>query len=203
MIFLLFLIPICLSLLAIFYFDLPLMFFLNENVSPCVLKVATYITQLASLKLIVFFNFALLLFFYKKNKQKLSLFYATIFAQASSAAAVKILKCLFGRARPYYFLENSLTKTFFFLRWDENFSSFPSGHSAGIWAFIISMIFLFRNNKYNKLFLLLGVLIPITRLLLQMHFLSDVLMGATISSLIAIVILKGYLAFYQNKSILK
>ncbi len=72
-----------------------------------------------------------------------------------------ILKYLIGRPRPFDFLEGY---------------AFPSSH-ATIYFFIFAFM-ADRNEKYKWWFLGIAVLVGLSRLLLGVHYLSDVIGGA-------------------------
>jgi len=86
-----------------------------------------------------------------------------------------VLKDIFQRERPYIDF-----------RWGkERDSSFPSGHSAAI-AFLTLFVFYMVNDMKLKkaikiaiyvVLALLGIIVPISRMLLGMHYFTDVIAG--------------------------
>ncbi len=64
------------------------------------------------------------------------------------------------------------------------FESFPSGHATFIFSFSISMWFLFP--KWRKLWVLLAALVIIGQISMYYHFVSDILAGAALGSVVAI-----------------
>jgi membrane-associated phospholipid phosphatase len=181
-----------LILLSIFFVDVPLAKWINGSAGDNITNIANIFTLFGSFGCIVLINIILIIFFYiKKNKDKVRLLSLSIVAQALSAGiVVRLLKYFFGRTRPYYNSEG----VFLFFKTGHDFVSFPSGHSAGIWGFIICMLIVFKNNKYAKLLIILGIIVSITRLILNVHFLSDVLAGGIIS---------GFLCYYLMMSFIK
>lgn len=94
----------------------------------------------------------------------------------------QILKFIVGRQRPH------LSPTFandlfdhFNLHW--HWQSFPSGHSEAIFAFVTCLAALKLGRGPNLIFFLIATGIASTRVILQQHFLSDVLIGALIGLL--------------------
>jgi membrane-associated phospholipid phosphatase len=155
------------------------------------MAIAGLLTKLGSFKLIVLMNIGLLIYFYQKSNRGENrifrsrfdtMFYATLM-QIPTALLIKIIKHICGRARPYYVLENGLGHSFSFFKLREEFLSFPSGHSAGIWAFAVSLLFVFKDKKELRPIILgIATTISFTRLLLNFHFLSDILFGGIIAS---------------------
>jgi len=96
------------------------------------------------------------------------------------------LKVLVGRARPNYNSSPYIFKPFNF---KNEFSSFPSGHSALAWATFTPIA-----EKYNKIFYLIPTVFSFSRVLGNYHWTSDVIFGAIIGHLIG----KN---FYKNKSV--
>jgi membrane-associated phospholipid phosphatase len=93
---------------------------------------------------------------------------------AFSGLLTNLFKMLFGRARPKFVLEGEF--------WTSNpfgdnyeFASFPSGHATTAGALTIALVLLFP--RFRILFLVIGVLIAISRPAIGVHFPSDVFAG--------------------------
>jgi membrane-associated phospholipid phosphatase len=67
-------------------------------------------------------------------------------------------------------------------------SSFPSGHTATIFAFATVLSFFTRNNLVICLYLLMAILVGYSRIYLSQHFLKDVLAGSMIGVIVAIFV---------------
>jgi membrane-associated phospholipid phosphatase len=89
-----------------------------------------------------------------------------------------VLKIILGRARPELFLETCFYGFSFFEGFQNYFRSFPSGHTATAFG----LVYLFRGKWY--LYLTTTLFIS-SRLLLNDHFLSDLIGGAIIGVLSA------------------
>jgi membrane-associated phospholipid phosphatase len=98
----------------------------------------------------------------------------------ASGIGVQLLKFAFGRYRPKFLFSDGI---YGFAPFSGN-NSFPSGHSQNIWAAMISLWFIFP--RYRLVWLIIGLLISLSRVFTTVHFLSDVLMGSTIAILTAI-----------------
>ncbi|MBS0585852.1 MAG: phosphatase PAP2 family protein [Verrucomicrobia bacterium] len=93
------------------------------------------------------------------------------------------LKVVMARARPTLFLEEGVYG-FFFPVYADLYRSFPSSHMA--MAFGLFMLLL-HKKKISWLWVLLPMAVGISRLVLQKHFVSDVLAGAFIGILCALI----------------
>ena len=65
--------------------------------------------------------------------------------------------------------------------------SMPSGHTSGAFALCFLIIFLFPNSKYNFLWLIGAFMVGYSRVVLAQHFPLDVVTGAIIGFLAAIL----------------
>jgi undecaprenyl-diphosphatase len=120
---------------------------------------------------------------YKQQKTSAILLF---FAVASSVVIKTILKYLINRPRPEMHLLPTHTP------------SFPSGHSTISAVFFIGIFLLFNQQIKHKIsriifqiFCLLGlILVPFSRIFLQMHFPSDVIAGIILGTIILLTTLK-------------
>lgn len=111
-----------------------------------------------------------------------------------SGVIVLLLKALFGRSRPYntagYYASHFEPLT---LNWD--FHSYPSGHSQV--GFTLASFLSLLYPKGTPYFFSFAALIALSRVILEKHYLGDVLAGAYIG------ILGTYLAWqWKGKKIL-
>ncbi|WED43821.1 phosphatase PAP2 family protein [Legionella cardiaca] len=103
------------------------------------------------------------------------------------------LKVLFGRARPNLWIHNDLYG-FYGLQFHAPFWSFPSGHTTTIMSVVFGLSIVFPRYVYA--FILTGITVAMSRVLLTHHYLSDIL-AASYLSLLEIGIL---LCFLRRKS---
>ncbi len=107
-----------------------------------------------------------------------------------SGIVVNFIKPVVGRVRPEYFLAGN-DGSFHPLAFDISHSStymyhsFPSGHAATAISISVSLALLFPRYRY--FFILYGVIIAFSRVIVMQHFLSDVLVGSVIGYLISIL----------------
>ncbi len=99
-----------------------------------------------------------------------------------------ILKHIFYRQRPFQELSEIVL-----LIPEPITSSFPSGHSSASWCFaIIFTYFFWKKSRWSVLYIwIFAIGITISRLYLQVHYLSDIFAGiciGIISAFIAILI---------------
>ena len=199
-------------ILTVYYVDVPLAVFIDNNVSKAVYDIFSKITVIGSFKYIVLMNILLICFtlfkrYFSKNQiivdkyknlTKLLLFGAL--SQSITALVIQLLKFFFGRMRPFYYLMvNKPYHQFTFFNFDYEYVSFPSGHSAGIWAFITCLMIIFKNNKYSKLLIIPGFLISASRLILNVHYLSDIFVGGLLGIFLSGTIIKFCIKKSLNK----
>lgn len=95
---------------------------------------------------------------------------------------VRIGKGLFPRLRPYLMIENVYTGRKLYKD-----TSFPSGHSTA--AFCMAAVFSSFLPVFSLTFFLLAGLVAISRVYLGMHYPSDIIAGAGIGILTALLMI--------------
>ncbi|MCA9076427.1 MAG: phosphatase PAP2 family protein [Planctomycetaceae bacterium] len=110
-------------------------------------------------------------------------------AAVGAGLTADIIKLLVGRQRPKYFdmASDSATDAFQallpFLQDGPSLKSFPSAHTASAVAFAVALTYVFPRGKL--LFGITAALVATQRMEVCEHFLSDVLVGATVGWLVA------------------
>ncbi|MDP3301759.1 MAG: phosphatase PAP2 family protein [Sulfuricurvum sp.] len=138
----------------------------------------------------------LFLFFRKKNHYyaQISLF---ILASVSiSGILVNILKIILGRFRPEIFFEKNLYG-FDWFHVTPSMVSFPSGHSATALSAWLALAIVFP--KYRIALLFIGIAIASTRIIITMHYCSDVIAGSALGIAVTMIY---YHRFYLKNSVL-
>ena len=102
-----------------------------------------------------------------------------------SGIAVQIFKHILGRPRPSLFHSNNLT-TLDIFNFDSRWHSFPSGHTATIFAFIFCLIFLFP--KIKNILITMAIVIASTRVIVGAHYVSDIFGGALVAYITSILL---------------
>jgi len=131
---------------------------------------------------------SILLFWYFKTnfrkeeaKRAIYIFWVNVIA----GLGVVFIKVIFGRARPKLFFEESI----YGFNWFEithKFTSFPSGHTVTAISTAFAMGYLFP--KYRYIFLIFGILVSISRVIISKHYISDVLFSIFLGYLVARVL---------------
>ena len=111
-----------------------------------------------------------------------------------SGIAVQILKHILGRPRPPLFHSNNLS-TIDIFNFDSRWHSFPSGHTATIFAFIFCLIFLFP--KIKNILITIAVVIASTRVIVGAHYVSDIFGGALVAYITSILLREKF--FQKSK----
>jgi undecaprenyl-diphosphatase len=114
----------------------------------------------------------------------------TIFTVVAAAGlADDVLKIAFGRARPRLWLAGD-DSGFQALRYGAKFASFPSGHTTTSVAGAAVLCALFPRGK--GFFITVAILIALSRIILDAHYVSDVVAGAALGGLVALKILDQF-----------
>lgn len=100
-------------------------------------------------------------------------------AVAVSGLAVDVIKPLLGRARPTLLFTQHIYG-FSYLHLTAAYESFPSGHAACTAGAGLALGLLAR--RYRALWVTLGLLLGLTRVITTAHYLSDVLAGMLIAA---------------------
>ncbi|MGC2854602.1 phosphatase PAP2 family protein [Novispirillum sp. DQ9] len=101
---------------------------------------------------------------------------------AVSGVLVQALKLSIGRLRPKYLFENGAYGF-------EPFSganSYPSGHSQVIWSVMIALWFVYP--RYRAAYVVVALLVSLSRVATTVHFLSDTVMGSVLAIVVAVLI---------------
>lgn len=106
-----------------------------------------------------------------------------------SGIAINVVKPLLGRVRPEALFENGF-HGFMPFNWDFPLNSFPSGHSQTIWSLAVAMLLVHR--RYDAFYILVAVLVAFSRVVVHAHYLSDVIGGAFIGAVTAILLKKFF-----------
>ena len=127
---------------------------------------------------------------YRRAVYELALVASFIFIGVGLPGLVaNLLKRLFGRARPSEFIETGAFQFQHFLN-DSSFQSFPSGHATTALgtAFVIG----FMAPRFFKLILLIAVMTGISRIVIGMHYPTDVVAGFALGMLGAYAVRNVY-----------
>ena len=150
--------------------DLLLYYLLISIKNNILLSVATLLSFLGSIKGLIVVSF-FLIFILKSNKQRIFLFLDLI----GSGLIINITKNIFLRERPI--IGQNLLADY----------SFPSGHTfiaITFYGFLLYLVMKDKKVSYRKLkegvLLFLIITIPLSRLILGVHYLTDVLGGITL-----------------------
>lgn len=133
------------------------------------------------------FSFALFLFFrFVRKNDLLSKRCLFIFlCVGASGLVTDLLKMLFGRCRPKVFFLNGLYG-FQFFRTGYDFTSFPSGHATTVGALTAALWLLYP--RYGIVYAVLAVLALASRVIVEAHFVSDVIAGAYVGTVTAVLL---------------
>jgi len=101
-----------------------------------------------------------------------------------SAVIVDVLQGIIGRTRPNLWFMQDIYGFAPFSFGASGYNSFPSGHSATVFA--VGMAFGLLMPPLRRLFLSLAALVVASPLIINSHYLTDLLVGGTIAVLVAL-----------------
>ncbi|OGV50749.1 MAG: hypothetical protein A3F46_00385 [Legionellales bacterium RIFCSPHIGHO2_12_FULL_42_9] len=192
------LLAVALIMLCYCYFDRPLVDWLYSLDLRDRFPLLTWVTQLGNfgIDLLLFFVAALFFRYVYVNSLWEERAWFLWLCVALSNVVCGVLKVILGRARPDLWLQLH-EYGFSWLTTDSSHMSFPSGHTTTIMsvAFGFSVIF----PRFWPLFVLGGILVALSRVLLLQHYLSDVLVAIVltllvVTSLVAVLRKKKWLS---------
>lgn len=164
-----------------FFVDIPLREFFKSIQNPYITQIMLFVSSIQVVFLIIF----LVVFFIIKKRNDL-LFYSLISLLISSLI-VFLIKSLYFRPRP--FVDIGLPS----IDGSTN-SSFPSGH-VNRYSSLLPFFWLYKNMRL--FIILIVILVAISRMYLQAHYLSDVIFGFMIGYYTSVFFL--YLSRKNNK----
>jgi membrane-associated phospholipid phosphatase len=184
-----------LYLLAYYFIDKPIAYSLHDiSHQSMIYQIFQYITLFGDMKLAIFFivfSFIVAsLILYKKPHNALANILFFICLSMGVVIFLELfLKFLLGRYRPELLFEHNLYGFHFFSH-QFLMNSSPSGHAARVFVFITALSLIWK--RATLLFIAAGLLVCCSRLILEFHFLSDVLFGAALGVLATLWIAKYY-----------
>lgn len=158
-----------------------------------------WITKAGVSTIYLFVSFALFVFFrwirpVRPYADRALLFFSGI---ALSGIVANLVKFVAGRLRPKMLFESGLYG-FDLFRIGYEFNSFPSGHATTAFAIAVTCSFIFP--KYRILFFLFAVTVAFSRLVLNAHYLSDVIAGACLGTATSIL-MEHYIPVRSHRTV--
>ena len=183
-------------LFLIKFVDVPLSTFVSYNIDTNNLFIKSF-SYIGSTLPMILINFIFFISYFLYNKKIIKKIINFILIQIILVVFLRFLKFLFGRARPYMLEIMGQENIFTFFNLSYDYSSFPSGHSFSAWVLITLLLCYFKDffDKYiylKYLLYLYGVLMPLSRILLNVHFLSDVLTGVFLGVILTRFFIKKF-----------
>lgn len=190
-------------IILILFIDLPFALLINSITSENTRQVFSFITKLAepiSLITISFIVYGYNCLFENKSIHDLWIrFYIQLQVILYSSLFIQALKFLFGRYRLKAFFETgdygfSIMNSFGYSN-----SSFPSGHSSIIFTFvtIVMLLFPIKSKSIKAIVYLFASIIAFSRVMVNAHYISDVIVGCSIGYILSVYIFK------QKKDLIK
>ena len=173
---------LCFVTMSFLYFDQSIALYFHQMNLRLKLPFIHWLTHLGTGELYVAGLFILALYFryvrpIKKHEVRCWFLWLCVFVPYFICA---ILKINLGRARPELFFDKQLYG-FYGFHLNSQYWSFPSGHTSAITGLGLGLVILFP--RYCYAFVMSGLLLISTRVLLTNHYCSDVLTTVYLTSL--------------------
>jgi membrane-associated phospholipid phosphatase len=178
--------------LSFFYLDRPILRFCWSNLSG--IKPTFEIITRFGYGTWYFVGLAILIVYFKFIRSNSAYLVKCLFVLTSlalSGIANAIIKFAFGRFRPVQFIDQNLYG-FNFFSTKYGSTSFPSGHANLISALMLSLYFLFP--RFGYLWLAFAFLVMASRVVLGVHYLSDVVFASYLAIVVTFHIRSHYRA---------
>jgi len=169
------------------FIDKPLTLYIsNANLPAIVTKIAKLISIIFDTKIWILLGFVLLfsLIFRQTQAHKREILTVSL-SIIATAVIITILKIVLARYRPMMLIDKNLYGFHFFSK-QKLLNSMPSGHTSLTFAGLISFALAMRKRSILIVCVFIGILVAVSRIVIFKHYLSDVLLGAYIGSIIAI-----------------
>lgn len=185
-------------ILSYFYFDLPIAIYLRQFHGTHYYILFNWLTYLgATYTQIIFLVICFLISLKSPPQSKLRSFVKyLLIAIIINVISYNFFKILLGRARPYQFFQTG-QYGFYFLQFQSCMWSFPSGHATMISGTMTALSQFWP--RYQWIYLGLIILICVSRLVLQMHYLSDVMAGVILGTATTTWVLQKNPAIFKPK----
>ena len=191
------LLVIAMSILCIMVVDYPVMYFMAKHQDGLVREIFYRLTDAGHGTLYFVTIFFLLIvasgckYFdlhylepEKLNKIILICFFL-LAALIIAGIATHVLKIFFGRWRPDTMIYTGVSG-FSWFNLAHDAKSFPSGHSQLIWTVAVCLLLIYP--RLIIFYLATAILVSFSRVMLNQHFVSDVVLGAYLGSIVPILI---------------
>jgi len=132
----------------------------------------------------------------RRFKRYKSIFLYLILSCVVSGVLHHVIKVIVGRYRPRYLFTEDLYG-FSPLNFDIAMNSFPSGHSQTIFSICVALSIIYPRHLI--LLLLLAIMVGVSRIMILAHFPSDVIFGAYLGIVTAILLNRYYFRVLLSK----
>ena len=162
------------TVLSFLYLDKPIAYFLHGLEIKTRVPLIYWITKLGqgAVYMALFFILAVFFRYMRRNKEFETRSWFLLLCVLVPNIICGILKVLLGRARPELWFDSQLFG-FYGMHFNASFWSFPSGHTTTIAGLVFGLSIVFP--RYFYAFIVSGLVVISTRVLLTDHYLSDVM----------------------------
>ncbi len=161
------------------WFDVPIAVYFHGLSQEWWVGAANMLTEAGDSKWTLVPSLIIMIIFWRRNRDIARKSWFVFVSIAGSGIIVNIIKVVVCRFRPIQYFEHELYG-FDFLAFIADFgrNSFPSGHSATALSVAVSLGLLLP--KYRTIFWVAGIAVAFSRIVIAIHYCSDVLAGMLI-----------------------
>lgn len=141
---------------------------------------------------LIFIAISLLMLFFAKTRRAGTLSLCSMLLGLGVTNGV--VKHLVARARPWVVMQDWAP-----LLYSSDPNSFPSGHTSAAFAFAVALCLNLKSRWGRALALAAAVLMGLSRVYVGVHFPTDVLAGAALGTIYAVVCTAVYRKFFRER----
>lgn len=170
---------------SMMWLDIPVAQWVNAHQSDSIKSVGHFFEEIGKSHWILGYCIVMIIITWRSMRsvahKHLGLF-ASVAVSGIVANVIKVIAC---RPRPPLFIERGITEwNLFGFQMDYIWNSFPSGHATTGLAIAISGSFIYPRLRW--LFWIIGIAIVLGRVILNAHYVSDVIAGSLLGAIVAI-----------------
>lgn len=173
------------ALFSYFFLDKEIAYFFHTETLPSVKEFFIFITTFGKSEYYIIPSLILYILYRKKDTWIKNASLLVLGSVVISGIGINIIKVIVARYRPPILFKEDL---YGFSWFDVGYivNSFPSGHATTVFSAFIAFALLFP--KYRYIFLILAIVIASSRVVLTVHYLSDVMVGALLGTLTSYIL---------------
>ncbi|HLP27379.1 MAG TPA: phosphatase PAP2 family protein [Candidatus Didemnitutus sp.] len=170
---------------SMMWIDQPLAQWINAHQNSAMKSAGLFLEEIGRSHWILGYCIVMIIIAWRSMRSLAHKHLALFASVAISGIAANVIKVIACRPRPPLFIERGITEwNFLGFQMDYIWNSFPSGHATTGLAIAISGSYIYPRLRW--LFWIVGLAIALGRVMLNAHYLSDMIAGGVIGAAVAI-----------------